>query len=648
MKPKRNIFTKNYKVLFLINIFILFAKNTYSNEVNSTFETNTNLSDAAVNAANAAVNAANSAAIAANAAAAAASAAVDAMNAILPSKNLTLNPQQNSISTPKPTQLITPNSLSAQKDGIITKPLSENKPLNLAAPKDLLLDKSNIVADDVLTFPQAAIYDDELIQTNADEISKGLIGQFKIPSEQSLTSLIGQYDVEVGVDARQNFMQGIAGFTSGDANQVQIVNSLDLSQAVKASMGFSRDVLIASARMDQAKAQTGQARAFMLPSLLVNHKAGNEISRPGSQIDPITGREVTKSNHYRRDTIITLKQPLFDMPGMYDYQRRQVIEESRAEGVRASEGDAYLATVNAYLSLASTRLQANIAIDYENQLKELFEYIEKRATAGAASNSDKERVRARSLSARSSRVEQEAANAAAGVELARLINIAPSSLHIPELEDLGASVVPKTLEEAMPIAINANPDIATLKSELKAADIDKNVATSKLLPRFDLEYTDSNILHAGGQLDGQADQRLMMVMNWSMFNGGSDLKLRDEKSARYMELSYRLDDQQRKVIQSLSAQYATLEATRSRISDGYRELTSIATAASAMSARMVSGNQSLLDMLDVYDRYYQARTRLVGLHIQEMTATAQIARLVQGMPNIESLASIATPSKALN
>ena len=67
-----------------------------------------------------------------------------------------------------------------------------------------------------------------------------------------------------------------------------------------------------------------------------------------------------------------------------------------------------------------------------------------------------------------------------------------------------------------------------------------------------------------------------------------------------------------------------------------------------MSARMVSGNQSLLDMLDVYDRYYQARTRLVTLHIQEMTATAQIARLVQGMPNIDNIASASTTKSSVN
>jgi len=45
-------------------------------------------------------------------------------------------------------------------------------------------------------------------------------------------------------------------------------------------------------------------------------------------------------------------------------------------------------------------------------------------------------------------------------------------------------------------------------------------------------------------------------------------------------------------------------------------------------------------MLDVYDRYYQARTRLVSLHVQEMGAVAQIARLVQGAPITQGMANL--------
>jgi hypothetical protein len=55
-----------------------------------------------------------------------------------------------------------------------------------------------------------------------------------------------------------------------------------------------------------------------------------------------------------------------------------------------------------------------------------------------------------------------------------------------------------------------------------------------------------------------------------------------------------------------------------------------------MSKRMLSGNQSLLDLLDVYDRYYQARVRLVNLHILEMSTVAQVVRLTKGLPGADS------------
>ena len=309
-----------------------------------------------------------------------------------------------------------------------------------------------------------------------------------------------------------------------------------------------------------------------------------------------------------------------------------IAEKSKEASQRSSQGDAYLAGVNAYLDLASSRMLSNMATDYEMQLDELLEYVQKRAQAGAASNADMERVRARSLNARSAKIEQEAAHAAAGVEFARVVNLAPSSLRIPDLEDVGLSLVPPSVSQAMTLAVASNPDIQVLQSELEAAELDRMAAKGRFLPRLDVEYSDNDAVHPGGQAGNQRDKRLMLVMNWSLFNGGGDIKYSEEKAARRNEIRYRLDDQRRRVLQTLSAQYATLESTRQRINAGYKELDSISTAAKAMSTRMLSGNQSLLDMLDVYDRFFQARSRLVNLHTQEIKAVAQIARLIQGTP----------------
>ena len=185
-------------------------------------------------------------------------------------------------------------------------------------------------------------------------------------------------------------------------------------------------------------------------------------------------------------------------------------------------------------------------------------------------------------------------------------------------------------------AMETNPDIAALVAEARAAQIDKSAAKGRFLPRVDLELSDVKSLHAGGDTsaDGQRDKRAMVVLNWSIFSGGGDIQYGRERESRYMELKYRLDDQRRRVVQTLSAQYATLASTRERLNTVYKEFKSMAVAAEAMSKRMLSGNQSLLDLLDVYDRYYQSRVQLVNLHIQEMGSVAQVVRLVQGVPQL--------------
>lgn len=253
-----------------------------------------------------------------------------------------------------------------------------------------------------------------------------LASGFAVLSEHSLLGLVGTFEVAVSSDERGEFAAGIAKIKAVRTEPVELVSAMDLAQAVRVSLGFSRDVLIAYARVNQANLQTGQARTFLLPSLPLNMKAGCETSAPGVRIDPATSKAVTSINHYRSDQSLMLRQPLVDVASFYDWKWRGVLEKSREEGVRSSQGDSYLATVNAYLALISSRVQTNMALDYEAQMKQLFIYIEKRTLTGAASNSDKEREYARTLNAQSSRIEQEAAQAATGVEFVRLVNIAPA------------------------------------------------------------------------------------------------------------------------------------------------------------------------------------------------------------------------------
>jgi len=479
-----------------------------------------------------------------------------------------------------------------------------------------------------------------LIRSHLTQEFKGFpetVGSFIVPKIPNLASLIGASEVSVIADTNGQFTSIINENESMGEGTAKQVDHANLSESIRAGRGLSLESLAALARTEQAKAQTGQAFALLLPSLAVRASYGAETSSPSVEYDS-NGDLVDSDSHDRTDYAITLRQSLFDLPSYRDWRRRQVIEQARGDNYKASDADAYVSAVNAYLSLVSSRLQIDMTRSFESQLNDLFSYIEKRANAGAASVSDMARVRARSQQILSIRLEQESAHAAAGIEFIRLTNLVPRKVRIPALDDVGASLLPKWFEMAVKNAMKLNPEISSLTAEVQAANLDISTANGRYMPRLDAELSDTYSQGAGGDVSaaGQRDQRAMLVLNWSLYSGGGDYKYVLERTARHKELQYRLEDQRRRVIQALSANYATLTTTKERITSGYQELQSISTAAEAMSKRMLSGNQSLLDLLDVYDRFFQARTRLLNLHILEMSTVTQLVRLIQGSPETDS------------
>lgn len=508
--------------------------------------------------------------------------------------------------------------------------LKETPQPSVQAP-EITAPTTGAAADSIPSSSSASVTTPDISKSPANGADTGVAAS----ATQNLAGLVGRSDISVLSDADGLYVQNLAKNQIVENESAGLVGETNLLASIYAGRNFSRDSHAASARTEQAKAQTGQALALLLPSVAVRANYGLEISDPSVAIDKDTGRPISSDLHSRTDASLTVRQPLFDLPGYRDWQRRKVIEQARGESYRVSDGDTYLSTANAYLSLVSSRLQVDMTRDFETQLADLLSYIEKRASAGAASVSDMARVRARRQATLSSRLEQESAHAAAGIEFVRLTNIVPKRVRIPVPEDIGASLLPKSLDLAVTAAMKSNPEIASLTAEMQAASIDKTAAQARYLPRVDAEYSNNYSLHAGGSTSsaGQKDQRLMMVLNWSLFSGGGDYQNHAERTARHKELQYRLDDQRRRVVQTLSANYATLATTRERIASGYQELKSISTAAEAMSKRMLSGNQSLLDLLDVYDRFYQVRSRLVTLHILEMNTVAQLVRLTLGTPD---------------
>jgi adhesin transport system outer membrane protein len=406
---------------------------------------------------------------------------------------------------------------------------------------------------------------------------------------------------------------------------IRPVDTLGLADAASLALDFSREIKAAEARVEQAESQVGQARGALGPSVIYTHAGGREESSPASVTDPATNAAKLYDLHRRTDQTIAFKQPLFD-PGSYsEVQRRKQLVEARRSSLQGTRGDEYMVLVQSFLSLASARLGVQLAQDYEKQLTELLDYVSRRAEAGVATDADMQRVRARNLMARAARIEQEGLFDASLVEFSRLTNVLPKQLRLPTFVDLGFPM-PASAADAIDVGMVRSPEIATLKAQFEAADWDKITAKSRFSPRLDFEISDTKVTNAGGPVGLQHDHRAMVSMSWAVFSGGTDYYYHNERVAIQEEVRWRLDDQQRKLVQGVSTQYSQLEATRARLAAGYKELAAISEAARAMGERMLAGNTSLMDLLDVLERLYQTRSRMVALHAQELIAGAQLGR----------------------
>ena len=247
------------------------------------------LSNAAV-AASSAANAANAAATAATAAAAAASAALEAINAILP---------------------------AAQRAAPPAKTVPGAKPVDDAAPR----------------LPDAVASTRPGESAAPAEVQPSGSGRFLVPDQHTLVGLVGTYEIPVAVDKYGEFNNGITGAQTLDSTPVNMDSETSLGESIGAGRGFSREVLAAGARSDQARAQTGQALALLLPSLSLRASGGRETSTPSVALDA-SGVPIASDTHHRTDTAIVFKQPLVDLPSLFDYGRRNS-SSSRATKVAA-------------------------------------------------------------------------------------------------------------------------------------------------------------------------------------------------------------------------------------------------------------------------------------------------------------------------
>jgi outer membrane protein TolC len=413
--------------------------------------------------------------------------------------------------------------------------------------------------------------------------------------------------------------------------------ALKLADLVRLGLEQSPVLEQARALLNIATSSLDRNRSDFFPSAALRVASGDELSQEN---------DVSTPKHNYKTRTVRLTQPIFDLPIYNNHASAKATEEAARLRLLAARETVALSVTQAVLNLASSRLTLNDADELIRQTNGILTYLEIRAQVGAASQADLERARSRVLSARQTRLEQQATYRSALLELQRLTGVQPEGLSLPFLNELPG--LPKTLAELNTLVIDHSAELKALRSEIAAQESTVRAETSRLLPTANISLEHDRKQNVGGISAPAEDNRVLLVMNWGLNLGGKEIFARNQAKAELTNRNAKLDEETRRAKQALESDFALLQSTSLRLNAAQAERDASLIVVNAVQQQLQVGRLgSLLDALDSSERLFSARNRLNQALTQQMQAQAQLLRRLGTLSQVESAANVvaqATPS----
>ena len=170
--------------------------------------------------------------------------------------------------------------------------------------------------------------------------------------------------------------------------------------------------------------------------------------------------------------------------------------------------------------------------------------------------------------------------------------------------------LPRTLAIAIQEARRAAPSVVATEHDAVAARAAIGSAYSRLYPKLNLEISGD----AGRGLDGRGDRdvdaRAMLVVRWTLFNGGINRARISEARARADEAGSIAANTRRQVEQQTRVSWTAMTAAGVRVPVLKRRLTLLRKTRAAYSSQFMTGERRLLDLLDAQNEIFLADAAL--------------------------------------
>jgi adhesin transport system outer membrane protein len=398
---------------------------------------------------------------------------------------------------------------------------------------------------------------------------------------------------------------------------------LTLNDAVYQAGRQDPDLLADTAAFESARYVAKSSLGQYGPKIDVHAQKGRETS-----FSSLSDQPVELPRHMRTDTVIALRQPIFDMAAVAAYKRDLALRDAAQYRRQYTAENLMYDTISAYFDLVQSLLAMGLAQDYEQHMRTLSGYMEKRVAGGAASNADLERIKAVSLSAQRAMLDAKSGRDNALVQISRLTGLKPSSIAIPSHM---VPVIPLTADEAVKAMDTQSAELQAARQQIAAAGFDKAGLKARFIPKVEIEAGMYRSVNPSGQIGETLDKRVMLVVSMNLLNGGSDRYLINAQSAKEEEARERYRSTYEHAQQRVRINYLALSGLRQQLDVARKEYAANAAVAKAFDLQLFAANRSLLDVLDTYQKLYQSKLTLGKLLISNTQVYYQVLKNISSI-----------------
>lgn len=399
-----------------------------------------------------------------------------------------------------------------------------------------------------------------------------------------------------------------AGLLVGCLLMIQLpAAAVTLVHEVRCAVVTNPEVLASLANKQARRHAIGEAKGQLFPQIFARAAGGRE--RTNSPATRALGAGSVTLN--RSELSVTARQLVFDGFGVVNQvHQRNYQYRSAAYQYCDVKDSVILAVAEAYLNVLRQREIVQQAKDNVAVHAETLRKVRLRFQGGASRRSDVELGVSRWARAQAQLVTTQGNLMEAVNRYLAVTGHKPLLRLVEPRRDV--RYLPRSLNHGIKIALNWNPTVQAAKAETCASAANVGVTRSRFFPRLDLEASVAENDNLDGIPGPNREAFGLAVVNYDIFNGGSDVAAVRSAKADYRRAVRLSEDVKRQVVERVRNAWANMITGR-RQAGRYR--VNVAAAAKVVidyKKQFELGQRQLFNVLDSENDLFIARTNLTN------------------------------------